>query len=139
MPSLGNWRKVQNPSKYFNPRCLDAIIAKSCRPRVSKLFNVASWEFSERRARDESTWDDGGPLSRLGAHDADRYGDVEGAGDFQSQQRSRSLQFLAKCAWPRVAIFGKYNDTARSKKLLLINHRSLNISSFVQFLSEHAR
>lgn len=40
--------------------------------------------FSEYRARDESTWDDGGPLSRLGAHDAGRHEDLEGAGDFQS-------------------------------------------------------
>lgn len=54
--------------------------------------------FSERRTGDESTWDDGGPLSCLGTHYAGRNDDVEGAGDFQSQQRSCSLQFLAKCA-----------------------------------------
>lgn len=52
---------------------------------ISRLFNVAPREFSECRARDESTWDDGGSLSRLGAHDAGRHDDVEGASDFQSQ------------------------------------------------------
>jgi len=79
-------------------------------PRVSKLFNVAPWNFPECRAGDESTWDDGGSLSCLGAYDAGRHDDVEGAGDFQSQQRSRSLQLLAKCAWPRAATFGKLVD-----------------------------
>lgn len=52
---------------------------------ISRLLKVTPREFSECRVGDESTWDDGGPLSRLGAHDAGRHGDVEGAGDFQSQ------------------------------------------------------
>lgn len=49
------------------------------------LTKSQRWNFSECRAGDESTWDDGGPLSCLGAHDAGRHDDVEGAGDFQSQ------------------------------------------------------